>query len=293
MGYNMAGKFTSTRRSTRRRYTRRYARKRTRTTVRRKAPIRRLVSKRRILNVASKKKQDNMPAYAVNSDGTGGALGGVNFVALGVGNVTAFAWCATARDRVSNLGDNNATSVRSADLVYMRGLKERLTVMTDSQMSWRWRRITFTCKGPVGSLSSTAQETSNGWVRLMRPLTSANLGTLRDYLFRGATGLDNLSPMNAKVDTNRVTLKSDVTRVLSSGNDSGKFFRFNHWYPMNKNLLYSNDELGEGTTADAYSTLGRAGMGDYYVIDLFESVVADNASHLRIEPQATLYWHEK
>lgn len=233
-----------------------------------------------------------MASWAQNSDGTGGVSGGVNFVALGVNNITAFAWCATARDRVSSLGDNNAVSVRSSDLTYMRGLKERMTIMTDSQMSWRWRRICFTVKGQIG-LGVVVLQTSGGYARLMRPLSATEYNNMRSFLFRGAIGNDNLTPMNAKVDTNRVTLKSDVTRVLNSQNDAGRFFRTNNWYPMNHNLLYSNDETGEGSTGDEFSTTGRAGMGDYYIVDLFESVTADTASHLRVEPQATLYWHEK
>lgn len=62
---------------------------------------------------------------------------------------------------------------------------------------------------------------------------------------------------------------------------------------MNKNLVFSNDEAGETETSDAFSTVGKAGMGDFYIYDIFQSIGTDAAQHLAFEPQATLYWHEK
>lgn len=254
---------------------------------------RRPMTRRRILNFTSKKKQDNMLVASISSTGTV-TQAATTVPSTGVTAVQEYVWCATARDRTTGSGgDPNATSLREADLVFMRGLKERITVATDSAMSWRWRRICFTKKGPLGLSVIPALETSNGWQRGMYQLSTADQVALNTSLFRGASGIDWSNPMIAKVDTQRVTIKSDVTRTLSSGNTLGKFFRFNHWYPMNHNLMYSNDEVGEGTSTDAFSTTGKAGMGDYYIVDLFQSIGASVNDNLRFEPQATLYWHEK
>lgn len=234
-----------------------------------------------------------MLAVSVSSTGTV-AQGATTVASTSVTGVAAYIWCATARDRTPGVGgDPNGNSVRESDLVYMRGLKERITVATDSDMSWRWRRICFTKKGPVGLTNSTFVESSNGYQRAVVALGATDYGTLTTSLFRGTQGIDWVTALTAKVDTQRVTIKSDTTRILSSGNDSGKFFRFNHWYPMNSNLMYSNDEVGEATSGDAFSTTGKAGMGDYYIVDFFQSIGASTTDNLRFEPQATLYWHEK
>lgn len=290
----------STRRRTsrplrRRRFTRRTRSTRRTTTsrFRRKTPVRRLMSKRRILNVTSKKKQDNMLVASISTSGVV-SQAATTVPSTAITGFQEYIWCATARDRTTAAGgDPNASSLRESDLVYMRGLKERITLATDSSMAWRWRRICFTKKGPLGLSVTPALETSNGWQRGVYNLSSGDAITLNTSLFRGASGIDWSSPLIAKVDTQRVTVKYDVTRTLSSGNASGKFFRFNHWFPMNSNLMYSNDEVGEGTSTDAFSTTGKAGMGDYYIVDIFQSIGASATDNLRFEPQATLYWHEK
>ena len=91
-----------------------------------------------------------MLAVAVNSTGVV-SQGATTVASTNITGVAAFIWCATARDRTAGVsGSPNANSVRESDLVFMRGLKERITIATDSDMSWRWRRICFTKKGPNG-----------------------------------------------------------------------------------------------------------------------------------------------
>lgn len=128
------------RKRTPRRSTRRVAR-RTRTRITRRP---RTMSRKRVLNISSRKKQDNMLPYATNPDGSGGVP--ASFGVPG-NNGGCFVWCATARDRSSNLGDPTATSVRETDVIYARGLKERIRLTSNSARSWRWRRICFTAKG--------------------------------------------------------------------------------------------------------------------------------------------------
>lgn len=235
---------------------------------------------------------------ATNSDGTSATVTPFNILAS-VG--ASFIWCATARDRLSSSGDPNASSVREHDAIYARGLKENLFLTSNTQDCWRWRRICFTSKaeqfrgtGTIGT-DPVALETSNGWTRLLRNNAGTPFNnTVATLLFKGSVGIDWFTGFTAKVDTTRVTLMYDKTRILRSGNAAGVAIRSKHWYPMNKNLTYSNDETGEGESVSNFSTQNNIGMGDYYVVDFFECVTSVSASaQLNFQTEATLYWHER
>lgn len=249
------------------------------------------MARRRILNIASKKKSDTMMPTVVN--GIEVQPGGYGMP----GNITSvFIWNATARDRLSNNNQPTASSVRESDTCFMRGLKERITIRTGSQASWRWRRICITMKGYEQNFAPTYpdQENSNGWMRMLRNYNGLPvLAAFTDYIFKGNQGVDWFDVMNAKIDTNRVTLKYDKIRTINSGNGVGKYANYNLWHPMNHNLVYANDESGEGESNQVVSTQGRAGMGDYYVIDLFTCATGGSGDSLLFQPEATLYWHEK
>lgn len=294
------------RRRTRRSYTRRrvstrrvYRRPSRKTALR---PRRRMMSRKRILNIASVKKQDNMQPVVANNSGGGAVPGPYGYSAFGsAGTVVPaqFIWCATARDRVSNLspGDPNASSVRTKDNVYMRGLKERILLQTNSNVPWRWRRICFTVKGLYASADGAVDslENSNGWTRFISNFYNTNFGNhINTFLFKGSFGIDWNDVLTAKVDTQRVTVKYDVLRNINSGTNYGVLRSYKMWMPMNKSLVYANDELGESESSDTHSTQGKAGMGDYFIVDYFQShAVATSNDSLSFEPQATLYWHER
>lgn len=277
----------------RRRSTRRYPRRSTRRVISRRRPTRnRYNSRRRILNITSRKKQDNMLGMSANSDGSAPTP-----VAFGIPTTGAvFLWCATARDRVSSKGDPTASSMRETDTVFMRGLKESITFQQNTGTSWRWRRICFTVKGRPFAPLVDSLETSIGWTRLMSNKVSSSVA-ITDVLFRGTAAVDWQDAWVAKVDTQRVTVHYDKLMTLGSGNNLGRFHRFKHWYPMNKNLVYNNDENGEGETINNYSTYGKPGMGDYYIVDFFDGIrttpSGEPEDQLLFQPQATLYWHEK
>jgi len=249
-----------------------------------------MLTRRRILNITSKKKQDNMLPYTTNPDGSGGTP-----TSFGVPQTGGFfLWCATARDRVSSQGDANAGSLRESDTVFMRGLKERIILTPNTPVSWMWRRITFTVKGSNFGPIANSIETSRGWNRLL--VNSNNSTTslgITTFVFDGAQNVDWFDTMTAKVDTQRVTLMSDKTRVIGSGNQLGRFHRYKYWYPMNKNFIYANDENGETESTETYHATGKAGMGDYYVLDIFKCADTGNTHILDFNPEATLYWHEK
>ena len=250
------------------------------------------MARRRILSISSKKKQDTMLSAFQPATGAPVFVNGVDIQgALPYHGL----WCATARDLTSagNLPGNY--SLRGSNVCYMRGLKERINFRTNNGSSWRWRRICFTVKGAQWGVPTELEVAPQGWTRYLFDLANAatTLNYLQTLVFRGQSGLDWNDVFTAPIDTTRVTIMYDQVSTLNSGNDEGRFFQKKRWHPMNKNLVYSNDEAGDSMSADIKSTLGKPGMGDYYVYDILQCAEADNANVLRFNPEATLYWHEK
>lgn len=219
--------------------------------------------------------------------------------------VACFIWCATARDNTTNSGGTPGNvlnmSTRTSSTPYMVGLKESIEVQCNTGMPWQWRRICFTYKGPLLTNTTSfasAIETSNGWVRVLNQLPG-NPGSDPQYsffvkLFKGQNTSDWVDPMIAKTDNSRVTIKYDKTITLASGNEDGFIRKYSKYHPMNKTLVYDDDELGGGTNVTTFSTEAKAGMGDYYVVDLIRARQGSaTTDQLTFRPEATLYWHEK
>nr|QJB18685.1 MAG: capsid protein [Genomoviridae sp.] len=285
------------RRRTRRSFTRRrpVARRVRRGPYRKRTTRTRRMTSRRVLNLSSTKKQDNMIPYNTTSTGGNGAVGPYGLPYTQVGQ---FIWCATARDRIGS-GDPNASSLRTSDVCYMRGLKEKILISTNTGLSWRWRRICFTVKNivpPVGTPDSL-EVSPNGWVRLIANQWATTYGIgMQGLVFRGASGLDWNDVFTAKTDNTRVSIMYDRTRIIKSGNGNGTMISPKLWHPMNKNLVYDNDESGDNETTSTKSTGGKPGMGDYYVMDFIAAGpggTSATSDGITFSPEATLYWHEK
>jgi len=298
------------RRSARASYGRRTYRKSTRSG-------RSTMSKRRILNVSSTKKRDTMLCYtnstAANQGGSTTYNNNAAIVTGGQSDTTAaaFLWCATGRDNFSNApanlkGTKFDSATRMSTRPYMVGLSEKLEIQCNTGMPWQWRRICFTMKGTslvpnataTGFQFSNVLETSNGVVRVMNQVTgnpgSGAMYGLMYVLFKGQVNSDWIDPMTAPTDNSRVSIKFDKTMMMSSGNEDGFIRSYKRWHPMKKTLVYDDDENGGTQLASAFSAEGRAGMGDYYVLDLFRARQGSATSdQLSIRPTSTLYWHEK
>lgn len=267
----------------------------------RRTPIRRKMPQKRILNITSTKKRDNMLGY---SNSTAAAqTGSTTYVgqpAVVTGNNlnAAFLWCATARAASdgTSLGTPMEQATRTATTCFMRGVKERIEIQCSNGVPWQWRRICFTVKSLFLSVSSSFNVrilTSNGYARVMNQVP--NPGTqLYPMLFKGLNSSDWNDAMIAPVDTTRVTVKYDKTLTIASGNEDGCIRAYSRWHAMNKNLVYDDDELGAGEVTNDFSVTSKAGMGDYYIVDIFRARIGAAATdQLSINPQATLYWHEK
>lgn len=240
-----------------------------------------------------------MPGYSTTSTGLNGVIGPAIITAS---QPALFVWCATARDRSPPTGgDANASALRTSDTCYIRGLKERTSLTTVDANTWRWRRIVFTSKdisirGSVGnSPNSTVAETSNGWMRLLRNSASSTYGdAIQVLLFKGSIGIDWYDVYTAKVDTSRISVMSDRTRILTPQTSAGSFRIYKDWFSCNKNLVYGNDEAGESETGDIFSVTSKSGMGDLYVVDFISCATSTlSTTTAQFSPEATLYWHEK
>nr|QVW56503.1 MAG: capsid protein [Gemycircularvirus] len=266
-----------------------------------------MMTKKRILNVTSKKKRNGMLSWSNTT-----ASGGSQITAQGPAYVNGstgglFLFCPTAMDLTVNNTPNLFidASNRTSTTCYMRGLSEHIRIQTSSPIPWFWRRICFTVKGfPfLRSASPTNPEdsyveTNNGMERLWLNIGINNstvyYNSITALLFKGVSQKDWTDPLIAPLDTSRVTVKYDKTWTIKSGNAAGAVTERKHWFPMNHNLVYDDDESGTTTDTSFRSVSSKAGMGDYYVLDFFSSGTGGGVSDLiRIDSNATLYWHEK
>lgn len=221
-------------------------------------------------------------------------------------------WTPTARQLVQFGGASNTVvqeAARTSTTCYMRGLKENIRVQTSTGVPWLWRRICFRVRG-VNAFNSAASkdtptqpyavnyETPNGYQRLAFNQSINNQpNSINDQLallFKGSQGVDWNDSMTAPVDTRRVDLCYDKYRRISSGNNSGVLRDYKLWFPMNKNIVYGDDELGEVEVSNPYSVSDKRGMGDYYVVDILQpGYGGTSADVLTMSFEASLYWHEK
>ncbi|AXB22629.1 capsid protein [Alces alces faeces associated genomovirus MP157] len=308
MGYAKR-RSTSSRRTTRGPY-RRYTAKR-RSLGKAKRPYRRTyrkkpMTKRRILNATSTKKKDNM-LISTNTTAAN-PIGGATYTtnpAILIGAQTfdyVFPFLCTYRDFTTRTGGSHGfasdTSTRSASTVFMRGYKECITIQTSDGVPWLWRRILISLKGPliaeISSVFNVAQENSAGFTRVVNAANPGQRANVYNLIFDGTQDADWNSPIDAKLDRNRVTVMYDKTITLASGNEDGMIRKYNRWHGFNKNFVYDDDKAGGQENGSGYHAQGKAGMGDVYVIDIFRPRTGTTtATQLSLHMQGTLYWHEK
>lgn len=249
------------------------------------------MTRRQVLNISSIKKRNNIPPVSFNYQGASPVVGAR---IINSGDPTFFIWRPTALEFSTN---STSEAARTAQKVYWRGIKERCEILTATGVSWRWRRIIFSIKGTINTALVSNVLTSNGYPRAMIDLTGNPPASIRNSLealmFQGIAPADWTSVFHAKVDNNRVKVHYDKLRHLNSGNEQGKWSTFHQWIPLNSNMTYDDEERGSDESAQSFATLGRQGMGDVYVYDMFECTTTGNTNQMSFNPQATLYWHER
>lgn len=198
---------------------------------------------------------------------------------------------------------------------YIRGFAENIHWETNDGSAWKWRRIVFQMKGtyyllnPGAALSGSvdaqpyayAEVAGLGFTRLWRNMAPQvqNRAFVEALVFKGSVGYDYTDVFTATIDTDRVTLMYDKTRVVQSGNNLGVIRKFKLWHPMNRNIRYSDDELGNSMSggiafSSVYASPKNYGSGDLLVLDIIRSNdSATTSSQLNMQSTSTLYWHEK
>jgi len=268
------------------------------------------MSRRSILKITSKKKRDTLrPWTGEQTVAVVGAAGPRIFTASD--GPVAMLWCPTKRSRDTNdtggLPYNADASTRTASQVYYVGLRENIDLSTSGSACWTWRRICFTMKSDAflqfpgdgsGYRTVLSNLTSAGYARSLNAFNAADLDQnnmlrrIYSYVFQGTEGIDWLYARLAKTDPQRITVKYDKTRVIKSGNNAGVMNTYKLWHGMYKNFIYDEDEDGGIESTGDMHSLGKSGMGDYYVLDM---VVCNesNDEQLSFNPDSTLYWHER
>lgn len=268
-----------------------------------------------ILNLTSSKKRNTMLQYANTSTSGGGSVTigpGPYLVTGALGGWSIF--CPTAMNLTESTGNNNAVAnqaERTATTCFMRGFSENLRVQTSTGVPWFWRRITFCAKAADFYNFQTADtptqtntgvpswvDTTNGmerlWFNLNTNASPATITQMQSVIFKGTYNRDWVDPLTAAIDTSRIDLKSDRTKCIRSGNASGTVFERKFWYPMNKNLVFDDDESGEAEASLYTSVKDKKGMGDYYVVDIFTvGTGGGTADQLQVTGTSSMYWHEK
>ncbi|AYP28710.1 MAG: capsid protein [Gemykibivirus turti1] len=292
-----------------RKYTtrKRYGGKRKSRTRSTRRPTRsRRVSTRSILNKTSQKKRDHMLSYSNtaydNPFSTDYFPGGAIMrrpLGVELPSEFTFIWNATGRPAENSTGQRGSKtdiSLRTSESIFAVGLKERIQLETNNAASWEWRRICFTSKDDFGQADADTSDffrrTSNGMVRLVS--AQATPTYLNDQLFEGQRNSDWLSAITAPVSRKHFSIRYDRTRVIKSYNNAGLVHTYKMWHPMRKNIVYDGEQDGEKMIDSGVSVTGRAGMGNYYVVDIFRKHgINDDQSTLTFTPEASFYWHEK
>lgn len=213
-------------------------------------------------------------------------------------------WCATARSDDTGggaLGTVFDQATRTATECYMKGLAENIEIQVSDGVPWQWRRICFTYKGinnvapDITGFSLFRKSTTANFVRAMNMVPNNTYkDTLEGILFRGNANQDWNDPITAPIDTSFITVKYDKVRHIASGNEDGCIRQYKLWHPMNKTLVYADDEIGGKMVQSFYSVQSKRGMGDYLVVDYFRPRIGSTSSNqLSFNSTATLYWHEK
>lgn len=271
------------------------------------------MTKKRILNVTSEKKRNGMVSMSNTSDtGSSRALLVGPLLVNGNNGNAVCVFNATAQDMYinnsGNVGTKANTSTRTATSCYIRGLSEHLRIETNSSVPWMWRRIVFRTKDAFfAGTTKTATEvvapvffadTSSGmerpWFNLLVNNSQPRLSELENMIFKGQPQKDWNDAISAPLDNQRVSVMSDKTRIIRSGNNSGVMLTPKLWHGYNGTLVYDDDEDGGAINSSYTTTDSNAGKGDMIIIDYFISSAASTTTdQLKVMSSSTLYWHER
>nr|QTE03668.1 MAG: capsid protein [Gemycircularvirus] len=282
-------------------------------------PIRRM-SRRGMINTLSKKKRDTSMSAAASDEtnpGPEAPFTGLNVrVSAATGTNTllpgvhSFLYVPTERF----LAPNNAYYVaqRTASNPFYKGISETYTFLPNDSSVWWHRRIVFATKRRY---EQEIEQLANGGY--FAPGTSSTQNTrrkLRDMsmsdgldgfeaiqanliadVFRGVFNVDWFDSMRAALDKTRITVLSDRLTTIKSQNDSPAPRIVKHYTPINKTVVYADEESGQTMQPSQFSVESKTGLGNIYILDLVECPVPTDTTTTTVSfgSTQTVYWHEK
>jgi len=258
---------------------------------------RRKMTTRRVRDIASRKKYDTIFGATQNSVQS---LGRVNLVS----GTNYFMWCPTWRQRRTASTDEH---VRANQEVFMRGIKDR--IMVSATFSLIHRRVCFWSHRRIDDARPFVME--NPDVIDAPPYQRRNLVALYpnldeeifEYLFKGTVGFDysENSRWDTPLDNKRVKVVYDKQYTITpnyaapDGAQFGKTITRKLWHPINRKVLYDDDEEGADVNGSGWSAQTPESLGNYYVFDIFSTGQAVEGSTDQVGsfmPESTTYWHE-
>lgn len=252
------------------------------------------MSRRGILNITSKKKQDNMRPIFIDSNG----LPNDNPYSLtqdGSNAAIVSIFCPTYRIYEGQMKPSQLTiASRQSDIIYWRGIREHVRVTLGGDATWKWRRIVYeSVDSPTTNNPVFLRQNTPGYRRVVNLMNNDARTGIFDYLFAGSVVNDWIDPTCAKVDRRRVKILHDSLYTLRGITSGGTSKDVKFWIPLNKSMTYENDENG----ADEFTAGGfcapHSKLGDVYIVDILIRMAGDPASRISIVPQSTAYWHER
>jgi len=228
----------------------------------------------------------------------------------GTGQPYVFAWLPSGRTRAlgTTVDDlyNVTDDLRESKVTYIRGLKETISLATNTNVAWRWRRIVVFWKDVlVLNPSSNYRDlwydpnvspstTGRGYVRVFNSLNTTRYAALTDLIFVGTQDKDWTDPFTAALDKSRVDVKYDKTITIQSRTNTGTDLTFHRWHPVNKTMIYDDEQVGASWNSSFYSSNARGSCGDMVVIDIIRGGINSGGSdRMRLVSDATFYWHER
>ena len=220
-------------------------------------------------------------------------------------------WCATFRHQFT--GNANPGQSREKNQVYWKGIKEKITVRTDTNAPVRWRRIVFEAPVlpdmtavPTGSYvaytampdkGAIADDNDQGatyaYYRAFKSQGEPQRAAIEDLIFRGRRGVDWTDHMAASVDTAQARVLYDKVIRFGSSADSGVIRNFNMWHPLEKNMSYIGDEFGATMAqSNGFANAQRGTLGNVFIWDLFDWT-PQGVGTMLVNSDACCYWHER
>lgn len=267
-------------------YRKRTYRKRATTTKRRTTRKRTYQTRRRIADVSSTKKANQIMGGVPGADNTKPTIPTptITFPATTDG-ITVIGWSPSVMPGSGGFGKQ----VRNRSQVYFKGFAERLEISGNTDFPLLHRRIVFAMPYDINQFMLADPTSTTNVYRNMTKV--ANLGDLA-FLFKGTFNRDWFDQLRAPLDNQNITVIQDRIQTINPTGSSGYERYKKLWYPVGKNITFDDQENGDQTV---WLATPNPRSLRYYVLDFFRGIGVSGTTGqvVKYGSNATVYWHEK